>query len=138
LGKASLSLKKSASPSYGNLGSIINYTLSFLGTGNTLTLTDTLPQGVSAPNNFELIGTTITPGYNSGQHRLTWSDMPPVGQKVTIRYSVMITAAQTASLVNMAVLNGTGSDPSTAQATVTVNGQLVYIPLIHKKVKNQE
>ena len=49
------------------------YTLGFLGTGNTLTLTDTLPLGVSAPGSFKLAGTSVTPTCGS-QHRLMWND----------------------------------------------------------------
>jgi hypothetical protein len=125
-------LEKAASPTVGDQGTAVTYTLSFLGTGNTLTLTDTLPLGVSAPEDFELAGTSVTPIYDSGQHHLAWSDTPPVGQEVTIRYTVAITTGDCRALVNTAELHEEGDGTSTVTATVIVNSPLIYLPLILK------
>jgi uncharacterized repeat protein (TIGR01451 family) len=125
-------LEKTASPAGGEQGDAVTYTLSFFGTGNTLTLTDTLPAGVSAPGNFELEGTSVSPSYDSGQHRLTWSDAPTAGQEVTIRYETVITTSQRQFLVNVAELTGSGSQPITATATVVSNPVRVYLPLVFK------
>ena len=127
------SLEKITSSSSGNQGASISFTLSFFGTGNTLTLTDTLPQGVSAPYNFEMIGTNVTPSYDGGQRRLTWSDTPPEGRSVIIRYTTTITVSHPTALVNRAELNEVGGDTSTAQAIVIANPLLTYVPLILKK-----
>jgi outer membrane protein assembly factor BamB len=128
--EAPYSLEKTASPSSGDQGVTITYTLSFFGSGDTLILSDTLPSGVSAPVGFELEGTTITPTYQSGQHRLTWSDTPATGQKVTIRYSVVITTSASQSLVNVAQLRGPDDILSTATATVISNPHRTYLPLV--------
>jgi hypothetical protein len=72
-GRAVADLSKIAALTSGDQGTPITYTLSFLGSGNTLTLTDTLPPGLSEPGDFELEGTSVTPTYDSGQHRLAWS-----------------------------------------------------------------
>jgi hypothetical protein len=117
-------LEKTASPTYGTLGGAIGYTLNFLGTGDLLTLTDTLPVGVSAPGGFELEGTSVTPVYDSSRHRLTWSDNPPTGQEVTIGYDVVIATSAPAALVNVAELNRGDGSPSPAQATVVANPYL--------------
>jgi outer membrane protein assembly factor BamB len=129
-------LEKTASLTSGGQGTAktytITYTLGFFGTGNTLSLTDTLPAGVSAPVAFELEGTNVIPSYNSDHHRLTWSDTPTAGQKVAIRYTVAITTGESQALVNDAELKGVGSEPSVAQTTVIVNPYPIHLPLILK------
>jgi uncharacterized repeat protein (TIGR01451 family) len=122
-------LGKTASPTAGEQGDSITYTIAVAGTGNVLTLTDTLPTGVSAPGNFALEGTSVVPTYNSAQRRLTWSDTPPAGQAVTIRYAVSIATSDCRALVNTVNLvdaKGTG----TASATVLANPEEAYLPLI--------
>ena len=130
-GRAVAELEKTAVPSSGDQGNPITYTLSFLGTGNTLTLTDTLPLGVSAPGSFELAGTSVTPTYG-GQHRLMWNDDPVPGQEVAIRYAVTTTASDHQALVNTAELSEAGGDTSTATATVIANPYQAYLPLVLK------
>lgn len=125
-------LEKTATPISGNQGTAITYTLNFFGNGSTHTLTDTLPVGLSAPGNFELAGTSVTPTYDGGQHRLTWSDSPTTGQEVTIGYTVTITTSDHQALVNIAELSEAGDEPSTATATVIANPYLTYLPLILK------
>jgi hypothetical protein len=126
-------LDKAATPTAGDQGTVITYTLRFTGTGNTLTLTDTLPAGLSAPDNFELMGTGVTPIYDSGQHRLTWSDTPPEGQRVTIRYTTTITTSERKSLVNVVSLTEAGDPPSFARAYVIANPHLTHLPQIFGK-----
>ena len=126
-------LEKIATPISGNSGTVITYTLSFFGDGSTRILTDTLPVGLSAPGNFELAGTSVTPTYDGGQHRLTWSDTPTTGQEVIIGYTVTITTSDPQALVNIAELSEAGDEPSTtATATVIANPYLVYLPLVLK------
>jgi hypothetical protein len=131
-GHAVADLQKTATPSFGDQGGAITYALNFLGTGNTLTLTDTLPVGVSAPGSFTLEGTSIAPTYEGGQHRLTWSASPLQGQKVTIRYPVTITTGSRQALVNTAELSEAGGGSSTATATVLANPDRIYLPLALK------
>jgi len=131
-GRAVADLSKVAAPASGDQGTPITYTLSFFGTGNTLTLTDTLPPGLSEPGDFELEGTSVTPTYDSGQHRLAWSDTLPVGQEVVIRYTAAITTSDCQALVNTAELSEAGGKASTATTTVIANPQLIYLPLILK------
>jgi hypothetical protein len=123
------SLVKTASPRTGAQGTPIAYTIGFVGTGNALSLTDTLPAGVSSPDNFALEGTTIVPTYDIAQHRLTWSDTPPAGQAVTIRYVVTITIGERRTLVNTANLVG-DEGTRTASAKVLANPEASFLPLI--------
>jgi len=124
--------KKVATPSFGYQGNAITYTLSFLGNHSTLTLTDTLSTGVSAPGNFGLEGTSVMPDYDSDQHRLTWSDTPPAGQEVTISYIITITTSDHRALTNTAELSEAGAESSTAMVIVIANPYLTYLPLILK------
>ena len=131
-GHAVADVEKAASPSFGDQGDSITYTLNLFGSGNTLTLTDTLSLGVSAPGSFGLKGTSVVPTYDSSQHRLRWSDAPPLGQAVAISYSVTITTSDHQALVNFAQLSETDGNTSTAMSTVIANPHLTYLPLILK------
>jgi hypothetical protein len=127
-------LKKAAGQRYSDQGATITYTLSFFGTGNTLALTDTLSSGVSAPGNFELAGTSVTPTYDNVLHGLTWSETPSAGQAVAIGYSVVIVTSGTVALVNLAELTEVSSDPVIATAVVLANPYLVRLPLILEEI----
>jgi hypothetical protein len=125
------SLSKTASPTAGAQGTSIGYAIRLVGTGNVLTLTDTLPAGVSAPGNFTLEGTKVVPTYNSSSRRITWTDTPPAGQMVTIRYGVSILASDSRILLNtMSLVDARGT--STASATVLANPELSFLPLVRR------
>jgi hypothetical protein len=123
------SLTKTASPAVGRQGDRITYTIRLLGTGDALSLIDSLPAGVSRPESFALEGTTVVPTYDSAQHRLMWSDALPVGQAATISYAVTIGVGDSKSLRNTVSL-ADGERTRTAQATVVVNGGAFFLPLI--------
>jgi hypothetical protein len=123
-------LTKDAYPGSGNTGAAITYTLRFIGTGNTLLLTDTLPSGISAPGVLALEGTTVTPAYDSARHRLTWSDAVAEGQAVRISYSVTITTGERRMLVNTAELGEPGGQSDSATAAVCANCLRIWLPVI--------
>jgi len=126
-------LEKTASPSSGEQGDPITYTLRFLGTGTTLSLTDTLPSGVSFTDLLSYNGPAGDPVYDAGQHRLTWSGAPGLGQEVTIRYAASIDVGTTQELVNVAQLTEAGGSGSTDQAVVIANPRRVHLPVIIKQ-----
>jgi hypothetical protein len=122
-------LMKTASPMSGGQGDPITYTIRFAGTGEALSLTDTMPDGVSSPDIFALEGTTVTPTYNSAQHRLTWSDTPPAGQAVTISYGVTITTSDRRTLRNnLNLVDAAGT--RAASATILANPEVYFLPLV--------
>jgi hypothetical protein len=123
-------LEKTVTPSFAYQGSPVTYTLSFFGSGSTLTLTDTLPQGLSEPGDFEMKGTVITPTYDSDQHRLAWSDTLSGSQEVAIHYTAIITTSDCLALINTAELSEADGEHSTATAMVIANPQVMYLPLI--------
>jgi hypothetical protein len=131
-GRPVATLKKTAVPAFGTQGDSILYTLDLIGSGNALVLTDTLPAGTSAPGQFQLTGTDVTPTYDPGEHRLTWSDGPPLGQQVYVSYAVTIITDRRQVLVNVAEMDPAGGEPSAATAAVIANPYPAHLPLVFK------
>ncbi len=124
-------LHKSAMPLSGMQGDEILYVLHFSGTGEPLSLVDTLPLGVSAPYGFELEGTGVSPVYDPASRRLTWSSTVPEQQSVTIRYRVAIVTSETRQLLNTATLDsGEGGGQGTDVAVVLANPHRNYLPVL--------
>jgi hypothetical protein len=132
-GRALAEVEKSVTPAFGDQNDTLTYVLSFLGTGNTLSLTDTLSTDVSWENNVSWDGTTNPPTYDSGQHRLTWTGAPALGDEVTITYTVTINTGETKILENTAVILEEGGDSSTDSAFVIANPYVAYFPLTVKR-----
>ena len=82
------------------------------------------------PGNYELTGTKVEPAYDPEQHRFTWSDAPPAGQQVIIRYTSKILAGYPLLLVNTAELSQAGGVPNIVKITVYGNHNVWYLPLI--------
>ncbi|MBN1136099.1 MAG: DNRLRE domain-containing protein [Anaerolineae bacterium] len=131
-GRAAAKITKTATPTSGFQHDPITYTLSFLGTGQTLALTDTLPAGISTPDRVLVEGSSIPPLYNGICHCLTWSDSPAPGQEITIRYRARIVASARQALRNAALLTNSSGGSSRAAAVVLANPLPVYLPLVLK------
>jgi uncharacterized repeat protein (TIGR01451 family) len=116
-------LKKQASSSDVQFGDAITYTLSVMGSGQALTLTDALPAGVGAP-------LTHSPGLTYAPHRLLWTGNLAAGVPVTLTYAVTTTTSSRTILRNEAVLTQTDGLTSTATSIVFVDPLRVYLPLI--------
>lgn len=124
---------KAANRPFGYLGEEITYTLELYSHGAELTLTDTLPDGLSAPVEIEVQGTEVIPQYNPASHLLSWTDAPLNGQQVIIRYKANILIDEPLLLVNTAELQEQGGELRAASATVFANPKLGYLPLIMKR-----
>jgi hypothetical protein len=127
-GRAAAELDKQVAPTFGHRDDRLTYTLSFLGTGNTLSLADTLPAGVTWNDDVSYSGTGEAPSYSGGT--LTWSDAPDAGQEVTIRYTVTIGTDARQALINSAQLSEAGGELSTASATAIANPAQTFLPLL--------
>lgn len=123
-------IAKSAAPSSGGETDLVMYTLSFLATGQTLALTDTLPAGIGPPGDLVVEGSSVGPSYNETCHCLTWKDSPPPGQEVTMRYTARIVTDEREALWNVALLTNSSGESSSASALVLANPIRVYLPLV--------
>ncbi len=127
------SLSKTANSTIANAGETLTYTLTFSGYTGALTITDTLPTGVSEPEFIELGGTAITPTYHASAHQIIWSDTLLTDTPVTVRYQVTVTANQPIALKNRADLSTAEGVSSTSTFTVIANPRRCFLPLVAKK-----
>ena len=116
-------VEKTASPPTVSPGEVVTYTLAVVGNGQTLTLTDDLPAGVSPP----LIHST---GLTYSPHRVTWSGNPGLGEQVTLIYVVTVTAPSRTFLWNRADLTQADGMTDTATALVLVDPVQAYLPFV--------
>jgi hypothetical protein len=131
--EASPLLEKAANVSLGYQGDAIIFTLSLYSHGTALTLTDSLPVGMSAPaGDIEIHGTNVLPQYEPVSHSLTWVDAPADGQQITIRYTVTISTRARRALTNLAELQEPDGDLRTASVTIFANTFFSYLPIIVK------
>jgi hypothetical protein len=124
------SVAKTATPRSASQGDLVTYTLTLSGTGQSLTLTDTLSAGLGVPGAFVLQGTVVTPAYDAAHHRLMWSDTPPADEQVTIRYSANVTANTPQALANVAELRTEDTRVSAATVTVLANPHRLFMPMV--------
>ncbi len=132
LGSRIPGLEKAASPRSGNQRESVAYTIHFLGTGSQLYLSDTLPAGVSAPQDLTVEGSSVEPTYSEQLHRITWQDTPAVGQEISIQYTVTVSTAESETLVNVVELQEEGGSTSTSAVTILANPQSTHLPLISR------
>jgi hypothetical protein len=129
-GDAAATLTKRATSVRAMHGDVITYSLSFLGAGQTLVITDTLPSALSDP--LTMMATFGISQYNSSTRQLTWSAAPSTGQAVTITYAVTVTRNGPLAISNTATLAMPGNPLSTSTAWVIVDGHAVWLPLIRR------
>lgn len=122
------SVTMQASASIGYQNDVIDYTLSFLGTGNTLTMTNTLPSGVSDPMAVTIDGSNVDPTYDAGL--LTWQGTPALDEQITIQYAVTITTEARKPLLNQATLGSGMGLTSEASVMVLANPYLLNLPIV--------
>jgi len=120
-------VQKQALPSTCSGGDTVVYTVRVLGNGLPLTVTDSLPDGLSDPAPTASQGAV---DYDPDPRVITWSGTPQLGEWVTIEYTVEVQqTSDPLALVNTAVLEDAEGLVSTDTAAVIVNGTSVYIPM---------
>jgi hypothetical protein len=128
-GEPAATIHKTVWPVAPMSGQRVTYTLSLLGSGHALTLTDKLPPQVSAPGPFQVVGGAV-PVYNSVARQLTWMGTPPSGMFVTITFPVTVTVVVPPVVSNMAILTDAMGTVFTDTATLIVDAHQVWLPLI--------
>ncbi len=110
-------------------GGRVTYTLSLLGSGRPLTLTDNLPAQVSAPGPIQVSGGPAA-SYAPGLHRLTWSGSPAAGQPVTITFPVTVQASGPLAVFNTVVLTDGQGFVFTDTAVFVVDAYQMWLPVL--------
>lgn len=128
-GDALAVVSKAVRPVAPSEGQRVTYTLSLLGSGNSLTLTDDLPAQVSAPGPIQVSGGPAA-GYDPGTHRLTWSGSPNAGQPVTITFPATVEVSGPRAVFNTAVLTDSEGLVSSDTATFIVDAHRLCLPLV--------
>jgi hypothetical protein len=130
-GQPVATVDKQAWPVTPNSGEVIIYTMVMIGSGRPLTLTDTLPDGLSDPSSVR--ATVGSADYNATQRRVEWSGAPTVGQPVTVTFSTTAQISGPVALINTATLTDSVIGTSTDRAVVIVDAPRTYLPLVMKE-----
>lgn len=113
-------------------GQPVTYTISLVGSGHPLTLTDNLPSQVSAPGPTHVEGGE-PPSYDGVAHRLSWTGTPSVGQPVTLTIPVTVTARGPLLVRNTAVLTEAIGRTSSDTALFIVDARQLWLPIIARQ-----
>jgi hypothetical protein len=127
-GEVAPTLNKTASPLTASFGQPLTYTLTMIGTGRLITVTDDLPDEVSSPGQIQTSNGLAS--YSAPEHRVTWTGTGAPGQSITVTYPVTVLGVLPTAIVNRATLIDSATITSTAAVTVIANGRKVWLPLI--------
>ena len=123
-------LNKQVNAGTADAGQTLTYTLTLLGAGTPLTLTDAIPAGVAYVSGSALRDPPLgnLADTSSG---ITWTGTLSAGQALTVTLAVTVTTADPQAIVNRARLND-GQQLITRTVTTIANGLEVYLPVILK------
>jgi hypothetical protein len=130
LGDPQAQIRKSVYPITPAASQSVTYTVSLLGSGQALTLTDKLPPQVSAPGPVWVTPGVQKPEYDARLHRLIWRDTPAIGQPVTITFPVTVQVSGPLAIFNTARLADAQGRVSVDTAGFVVDGRHVWLPIV--------
>lgn len=130
-GEPIATVDKQVRPVVSNSGEVLTYTMVMLGSGRPLTLTDTLPEGLSDPGPIQASEGSVD--YNAAQRCVEWSGTPAAGQPVTVTFSTTVQISGPVALINTAILTDAITGTSTDTAVLIVDGFRTYLPLVMKE-----
>jgi hypothetical protein len=128
-GSAGAAVTQAVWPAQVTNGQQVTYSMALLGSGRALTLTDALPNQVSAPSHLQ--ASSGNASYAPGTHLVTWHGAPGLSQAVTITFQVSVEVAGSAAIRNTAILTD-GAVVTSSTTTVIANGLHVWLPLLRK------
>jgi len=128
-GQQVATLSKGVDRPVADAGDGLVYTLTVVGNGQLLTVTDPIPAYTTYVSDSASGGAI----YNSGQNRIEWSGTPAAGEEVTFTFQARISDSldDPTAIVNEATLQN-GEEYTTDRAITIVNGYSVYLPLVLK------
>ena len=125
------SVNASVQPAGANTGQTVTFTVSLLGSGNAMTLTNDLPASLSAPISAPS-SSSGTISYDATNRRVTWYGTLSAGTPATLTYPVTLLTPDRQVIRNTVILTDAVSGPVSSTATLIANGFQVYLPLTHK------
>ena len=130
-GASVASVNASVRPASASAGQIVTFTISLLGSGNAMTLTNDLPASLSAPV-LAPSSSSGTISYNAASRRIAWHGTPSAGAPVTLTYPVTLVTSSRQAIRNTVILTDAVSGPVSGTALLIANGSQVYLPLTRK------
>jgi uncharacterized repeat protein (TIGR01451 family) len=127
----SVSLQKQVSRVTADLGDTLAYTLTLVGSGVPITLTDAIPAGAA----YVASSASYTPAFGSlvdNSAGITWTGTLTAAASLQVTFAVAVTAAGPQTIVNRARLND-GQYTLERTATTIANGLEVYLPLVQRR-----
>jgi len=122
------SVNAAVQPARASAGQIVTFTISFLGSGRPMTLTDDLPAALSAPTTAPRSSHGAI-SYDAASRRVTWRGTVSAGTAVFLTYPVSVLTAARQVIRNTVILTDAGSEPVSSTAALIANGIQVYLPL---------
>jgi hypothetical protein len=123
-------ISKQGSQSIATQNDIINYTITWIGSGDAQSLTDQLPIGLSAPTNVQVNFGSAS--YSAANRQILWSGTPAQGQTVTLTYQVSVQMIGPAAIVNTVNISETNGSVSNDSFILFVDPLNTYLPLINR------
>lgn len=123
---------KTAIPGSADVGQVITYTISFMGTGTPLTVTDAFPAGLDYLANSASLEPDIGQ-FQVDSTGIRWSGTPITYTEVTLSYAMTVVTTTRRAVVNAATVKESGAADLVLAATVIVNGARQYLPLISQR-----
>jgi uncharacterized repeat protein (TIGR01451 family) len=119
---------KSVSSATADHGDVLTYTISVLGTGATVTITDTIPAGTTyVPNSATTqpqLGTLAT-----DSDLIHWNGVLAEHIPFELTFAVTVTVMEPSTIVNTAKVDN-GSGPVELSTTTLANGSKTYLPVV--------
>jgi uncharacterized repeat protein (TIGR01451 family) len=126
----SASLRKQVSRVTADFGNTLAYTLTLIGSGAPITLTDAIPAGAAyvpgSASSQPRFGAVL-----SGTTGITWTGTLTAAEALQVTFALTVTASGPQAIVNRARLDD-GQGMLERTATTIANGLEVYLPVIRK------
>jgi uncharacterized repeat protein (TIGR01451 family) len=121
---------KKVSRATANQDTTLTYTITLFGSGQAITLTDPIPDGVSyvdgSANAQPDVGTL-----DDSADQITWSGTPDRGDTVQITFQTRVQVSTPMAIENVALLQLAGSTATYPLQAITIaNGYTIFLPLI--------
>jgi outer membrane protein assembly factor BamB len=119
-------------PSVADTGQTVTYAITLVGTGNPITVTVSLPDGLE----FSTGSAQMEPDIGTlevNHPHLTWIGVPPADTPFTLTFAAEVTTTDRTLLTSQATIEGATPTPLTLEGKVIANAAKVYLPLILKR-----